>query len=406
MSKKTKIIIGAVIAVVILISGLISFGMLWGYISLPGSQNTRNINFKNGSAVMNKLPVSYQKVKSFGFSGTLKIKGQNEEANSTFEGNVLPPLTMQISQDSSNLSKYNDPSYKTPMTKNYHYDMIEADNKLFDKNTNGEWKFHGWTISPLEKDLKEKHPNFPIEPVPNINWLTLDYADNLEYIAQEGNLYHYKVKPKPNKVGPAFQPIKNFNINPAISAFDENLMDTTLSGEVWVDENLFIAKEKYRIPYSLGSGGIDIEINYKDYGNNFSIKAPIDTTSIDAEANAFINNTQKPLTEQKVQDAKNKALMANIRSVIGSVLPIEMNCNKAGKTILSGLGGDKICGGTDSWPIIKTCGANNSDTKWVVKNGGNSNWDIVLNCKDFPVCDGPANAICNSTGCKFGGSCQ
>lgn len=406
MNKKTKIIIGAVIAVVILITAFVYLGMLKGYISLPGSQKVQNVDFKNGSAVNSKLADAYRKVKSFGFSGTLKIKGQNEEANSIFEGNVVPPLTMQITEDSSNLSKYNDPNYKTPMTKDTHYEMIAADNKLFDKNANNEWKFHEWIINPLTESLKAKNPNFPTSPVPNITWLTLDYADNLEYIAQEGNLYHYKVKPKPNKVGPAFQPIKNLNINPAISAFDENLMDATLSGEVWVDGNLFVTKEKYRIPYVLNNGGIDIEINYKDYGKNYSIKAPVDTAKIEAETNAAINMTQKPLTEQEVQDTRNKAQMANIRSVMGSILPTIESCNKAQKIILSGFGGDKICGGTDSWPVIKTCGANNADTKWVVKNGANSNWDMVLACKDFPVCDGPSNAICSATGCKFLGNCK
>lgn len=109
---------------------------------------------------------------------------------------------------------------------------------------------------------------------------------------------------------------------------------------------------------------------------------------------------------------------ASIKSAMNSILGSLIICNDNNKAILSGNGGDKICErdstfnnlGSESyvWPsIINICGPNASDTKWIVKNGSESNWDITIDCKGFTDCNGPQNAICDANnGCKISGSCK
>jgi hypothetical protein len=61
-----------------------------------------------------------------------------------------------------------------------------------------------------------------------------------------------------------------------------------------------------------------------------------------------------------------------------------------------GNGGDKICdipGRT--WPIIKVCGANPSDTKWLVVGGSGQEKNIILNCKEVTACNGQISASCD-----------
>ena len=267
-----KIIIGLSVLLVLGGAGYLVYSF--------GKNQVQDKTFENGSEVLEKLSGSYDNIKSFEFQGIMKIKVREENAKSTFQGSVTLPLTIQITQDTDNLSRYNDPEYKTPKNKNYHRETIAVDNKIFKKLTKeSDWKFSGSIANPLEKTLQEKIPNYQPRPLPNISWLTLNYADNLEYIGVDSNLYRYKVLPKSYKFGPAFDPVRNFRITPGISAFDVNLVDTTISGEVWVDKNYQIVKEKYNIPAH--SGGIDIEISYSDYGKNVVIKAPIDTSALD-----------------------------------------------------------------------------------------------------------------------------
>lgn len=107
-----------------------------------------------------------------------------------------------------------------------------------------------------------------------------------------------------------------------------------------------------------------------------------------------------------MDDARNKSKKAEIKSIMSSALVSGTICRDDKKTILSGAAGEKVCENQDlKWPKLN-CGESDSDTKWVVKNGNGENWDFVLECKGFTDCNGPQNAICNSEGCKFAGSCQ
>ena len=251
------------------------------YFIFSFSQNqVRDKTFKNGSETLKKLATSYGDIKSFEFQGTMEIKVKEEDAKSTFHGAVVLPHTIQITQNTDNLSRYNDPEYKTPQIRNYHRDTIATDNKILEKlSKESDWRFSGFIINPTEKISKEKIPNYQSQSLLNISWLVFDYADNLEYVGIEDSLYHYKILPKNYKFGPASDSIRNFRITPGISAFDANLVNTTISGEVWVNKNYRITKEKYNIPAP--NGGIDIKISYANYGKNISIKAPIDTSALD-----------------------------------------------------------------------------------------------------------------------------
>ncbi|MEI6587693.1 MAG: hypothetical protein WCO05_01960 [Candidatus Moraniibacteriota bacterium] len=114
-------------------------------------------------------------------------------------------------------------------------------------------------------------------------------------------------------------------------------------------------------------------------------------------------NTGSP---EEMERNRNRANDALVRSLMTYVVEGAKTCAKNKKQIISGNGGDKICEGEDlSWPTIGACGSNAYDAKWVVKNGADLNWDITVNCKNFTACNGPQNAICNTDGCKFLGSC-
>jgi hypothetical protein len=232
--------------------------------------------FENGNEILKKITTSYNDIKSFEFQGVMKIKTREENAKSAFQGAAMPPLTIQITQETDNLSRYNDPEHKTPKTKNYHRETIVVGNKIFEKlSKKSEWEFNNFITNPLEKKILGYQPR----PLPNISWLALNYADNLNYIYTDGDLYHYKIIPKGYKFGSAFGPIQNFRITPGVSSFDENRVNTTISGEIWINKNYQIIREKYNIPSYYG--GINIEINYSNYGKNMSIKAPINASAID-----------------------------------------------------------------------------------------------------------------------------
>lgn len=83
------------------------------------------------------------------------------------------------------------------------------------------------------------------------------------------------------------------------------------------------------------------------------------------------------------------------------------DCLGEKEEVLSGIGGAKICNlPSHTWPIIKICGDNLSDTKWIVANGKSLNWNITLNCNGYAYCNGQANAICNDSGCTFNKGCD
>jgi hypothetical protein len=108
--------------------------------------------------------------------------------------------------------------------------------------------------------------------------------------------------------------------------------------------------------------------------------------------------------------ARKKAQIANIKSNMSSALPSGIICRDGQGEVISGIGGDPICKGGKgignmTWPNISGCGPEPSDTKWTVFAGNTDNWNFTLTCANITDCNGPANALCSSVKCNFGGSC-
>jgi hypothetical protein len=139
---------------------------------------------------------------------------------------------------------------------------------------------------------------------------------------------------------------------------------------------------------------------------NSQEKLQQEVTLCETITNEMRQSVGNPGALDDMNDARGKSKKAEIKSTMSSAFVSGTICKDSGKTILSGSGGEKVCENQDfKWPKLN-CGENDSDTKWVVKNGNGENWDFVLECKEFSDCNGPQNAICNSEGCKFTGTCQ
>ena len=109
-----------------------------------------------------------------------------------------------------------------------------------------------------------------------------------------------------------------------------------------------------------------------------------------------------------MEESRNKARIASIKSAMSNIIPSAIVCVDGGGKILGGNSGDKLCSNQESatWSTVSLCGSSKEDTKWIVVNSDNENWDFTLSCKNFTDCNGPGNAICNSKGCTFAGTCQ
>jgi hypothetical protein len=84
-------------------------------------------------------------------------------------------------------------------------------------------------------------------------------------------------------------------------------------------------------------------------------------------------------------------------------------CQDDGAEVFSGRAGDRMCSGDiwdDAWPAIGVCGPNPDDTRWTVFYGGEVRWNVTVECRNLPECNGPGNAICDGRGCRFGGGCR
>lgn len=100
----------------------------------------------------------------------------------------------------------------------------------------------------------------------------------------------------------------------------------------------------------------------------------------------------------------------DIMNAITSAWASGHDCISSNMDVLPGNGGDKICDMPGRvWPIIKACGDNPSDTKWIVVNGSGQEKNITLSCKEVAFCNGQINASCDVNGinaCKFSKGCD
>jgi len=117
-------------------------------------------------------------------------------------------------------------------------------------------------------------------------------------------------------------------------------------------------------------------------------------------SNSSTNSLNKDLDQQRY----------DIMNWMTSAWVTGSNCVYNKKDVLSGNGGDQMCDMSRStWPIIEVCGANPSDTQWIVTKGSGQEKNITLNCKNVTSCNGQINASCDingNHGCKFNKGCD
>lgn len=292
---------GMFLLVVIAFLAIASFG-IWYF------KDTKSNDFskKDGKSILESLQSNSQNIKSLGFSGIVKFKNRMEDAENNFEGEIVFPETIHVSQSVKNTSIYNDYEGKDPKTISANAEIISADKKIFEKKSkDGEWSFNN--IS----DLTREKP-----------WLTLYYADNLEYIDKVGEEYHYKIKSKNFDFGIAASPIRNMGIEFGVNSTAGSLASTDVEGEIWIDKNYFISKEKIRIPTS--EGGANIEINYNNYNKNFAISAPFETPEVDEQIESMEELERQlanpsPEFEKQMEDMKNMGLSASKVNILEDI---------------------------------------------------------------------------------------
>jgi hypothetical protein len=271
--KKTmrKIIIGIIFLILILT-------MLGVYLKYRDKSNDPII-FNNNANPLDNIKLAYDNVKSFEVSGSFNAEAKKESANGSFFGTIVLPEDMQIVYNFENKSVYNSPDKKTPQIKKYGSEVIVADEKIFRKND--QWKFSG--LSPMAQqslwgDTKENP----------LGWLTLLYADSLEYSDSSNGLHHYKIKQKNINFGDAISFMRGkYQMLWIINAWDVNQVPTNIEGDVWINDQFQITREKYKITainvtiFEDPNNSLNIDINYSNFNKKFKIKKPIDTSDID-----------------------------------------------------------------------------------------------------------------------------
>lgn len=129
--------------------------------------------------------------------------------------------------------------------------------------------------------------------------------------------------------------------------------------------------------------------------------------------NTKINyNAQNINNSVNAEEARKKAKIASIRSEMNSMLVRGTLCRDAGGEIVPGRGESALCSMKNgekksdlTWGKIPSCGLNNENTNWTVKDGSLDSWEFYLTCNNAPYCDGSTNATCNAKGCDFKGGC-
>ena len=317
--KSLKILSGLVI--LLILAGAAYF--LFSSKNLKKNE-VKNAAFENSREVYSKLVTSFANAKSFEINGSLTVKVQREDAKSNFSGVVVLPESLKVFQDVENTSTYNDPENKAPKTKSYHYETIITDKKQFEKTD--QWQLKGLSpmgnIDFLKTTLKipgKSDDYLQIYEQQKPQWLVLSYADGLDYVGKEGVLFHYKIKPKNVYFGDAtIQPQLKFQLKGVINAWDAGQIPTPLDGEVWIDGEYRVVKEKYTIggASTVSDNLMNIEVNYNNYGKAFVIDKPIDTADLDkfySDLQAGKDEKQAEKEYQEKWNAKNPGLASEQR---------------------------------------------------------------------------------------------
>lgn len=251
--------------------------------------------YKNGSEVFGKVKEAYKQVKSFqidGYTKSLERSSFEGTLDSDFTGQVILPKTLQTKSVVADITK----GQGDTKTRNYTDEVIVVNDKIFTKQTAGDkvydWKLKDVINNPLSKKVAEES-GLDQPASLGTSWLALYYAADLTYVGKEGfsrPIYHYKVVPNQMIFSEAIQILKgNFLITAGLGGASTNSL---ISGEVWLDQNFLVIKEKYLIPVYASKEdrlryhyqekeGVEIQVSYSRYNESFDIKQPIDTSAID-----------------------------------------------------------------------------------------------------------------------------
>lgn len=264
---------------IIIISSIVLFGGL-AFGSYYAWNNYYKVDYKDIKLI--DLEKSfYNKVKSFKIIGKINIKDSDEEVSNEFNGEVVVPLNIKLSQNIKSKSYYDNWE-----PKNLNYETIVINNKIFEKSSyKDEWEMKEFVINPLSQTESIKKLNEFIEPKQkDYKWLALSYAKDIEFIGKDNsnNLYHYKVLPNNFELSSALTPIEGLEIKENRNT-SWGRLDANIEGEIWINSDYSIIKEKYIIyPEDNLMGEVEIEIEYGDYNADFSIEQPVDTTILDS----------------------------------------------------------------------------------------------------------------------------
>lgn len=220
------------------------------------------------------------------------------------------------------------------------------------------------------------------------------------------------------KMNPVFEYSASAVYDDILRAQDKS---DNVAGEIWIGKSDFLPHQivfnkKISPKQEQAPNEIEIhkpepmptlEIKFADYSKPFQIDVPESSKTISDIEKETLGQREVYLPDEQSLDS-GVASASEIQSTMAFVTSELQGCVNSKNEALSGSSGDQMCSesGYAVWPGIKACGTEKSDTGWVVFNGNNDKWDVTVSCKNITDCNGPKNAICNSEGCKFMGTCE
>jgi len=258
-------------------------------------QTAEDPNFKNSEIVWNKLKDHYKTLQSWEIKGntiTYKKDWSERTLSTDFNGQMVWPdsLSFKSTTHSEMITQT-----KGAETTDSQAERVVVNGKIFTRRGSnfkfGEWDID-YIVNPLDKIYQQKNINTQI-PKENleVSWLLWQLSENLSYLGKEGDLYHYQIVPKNLEFYPAtnyLRRVYDMDLGEGFGA-----VSALVEGEVWVNGNYNLVKEKYfiagfssekeRVKYKIDKNeGVKVEINYSNYNQKFTIAEPIDTADLDA----------------------------------------------------------------------------------------------------------------------------
>lgn len=331
-NKKGAVPIIAIAVGVILIGAVVGSAALYTFRNLKEKNQENgnkvllntNLQFTDGTRVFEALKSNFPSVKSFAFHTKIRTRTDKELFTGDYKGEVILPETFSMTGGGTNISKYNDrPNFQVEKPRTSSGTTIIVDNNIYG-TFEGQWVSMGTNRNKdLEKYYEQQNLPSPEKYIAP-KWLTLDYAINLEYAGFDSNtsLHHYKVILRAQKYYDALKPIRKFGFESLGVSATGNNTDAVISGDVWVDQQMRVAREVYSIYYFDAADakkyyglnepvGVVFEVSYSDYGKDFEIKAPKNATPVNE-----VGKTKAELSTRNSTDTEAKTALSYIRAPI------------------------------------------------------------------------------------------